>query len=83
MSNEQPGNPVTIESKKTRSWDWLWPTIVAAVIIKTFGLVGGLASILSYYGLKSKLGHWGAVAASGVLGIAVALGLAAIIRSQV
>lgn len=31
--------------------------------------------------LKPKLGTWGAVAASGVIGVVVAIGLMAVIRS--
>jgi hypothetical protein len=46
-----------------------------------FGLVGGLVTFGCYYWLKPKLGTWGAVAASGVIGVVVAIGLMAMIRS--
>lgn len=31
--------------KKPGSWDWLWPSILAVIIVKLFGLVGGLVRI--------------------------------------
>ena len=71
----------TASSKKSGSWDWLWPSIVAVIIVKLFGLVGGLVTFGCYYWLKPKLGTWGAVAASGVIGTVAALGLSAMIRS--
>lgn len=71
--------PATTE-KKSGSWDWLWPSILAVIIVKLFGLVGGLVAFGSYYWLKPKLGTWGAVAASGVIGVVVAIGLLAMIR---
>ena len=67
--------------KKSGSWDWLWPTIGAVIIVKLFGIVGGLVTFGCYYWLKPKLGTWGAVAASGVIGTIVAIGLLAMIRS--
>ena len=66
--------------KKPGSWDWLWPSILAVIIVKLFGLVGGLVAFGSYYWLKPKLGTWGAVAASCVIGVVVAIGLLAMIR---
>ena len=72
---------VAVTEKKTGSWDWLWPSILAVIIVKLFGLVGGLVTFGCYYWLKPKLGTWGAVAASGVIGTVVAIGLMAMIRS--
>jgi hypothetical protein len=73
--------PETLSEKKSRSWDWLWPTILAVVIVKVFGLVGGLVSFGCYYWLKPKLGTWGAVAAAGGIGVVVAIGLMTVIRT--
>jgi hypothetical protein len=73
--------PVAAVEEKSGSWDWLWPSIVAVIIVKLFGLVGGLVTFGCYYGLKPKLGTWGAVAASGAIGVVVAIGLLAMIRS--
>ena len=73
--------PAATPEKKSGSWDWLWPSIVAVIIVKLFGLVGGLLTFGCYYWLKPKLGTWGAVAASGVIGVVVAIGLLAMIRS--
>jgi hypothetical protein len=67
--------------KKSSSWDWLWPSIFAIVIVKVFGFVGGLVSFGCYYWLKPKLGTWGAVAASGVIGVVAAISFLALIRS--
>ena len=75
----QTPEPATPE-KKSGSWDWLWPSIVAVIIVKLFGLVGGLVTFGCYYWLKPKLGTWGAVAASGVIGVVVAIGLMTMIR---
>jgi hypothetical protein len=41
----------------------------------------GLVTLGCYYWLKPKLGTWGAVAASGVIGTVAAIGLLAMIRS--
>lgn len=75
-----PAPAATASEKKSGSWDWIWPSIVAVIIVKLFGLVGGLVTIGSYYLLKPKIGTWGAVAASGVIGAVVAIGLLAMIR---
>ena len=72
---------VAAPEKKDGSWDWLWPSILAVIIVKLFGLVGGLVTFGCYYWLKPKLGTWGAVAASGVIGTVVAIGLMAMIRN--
>ena len=73
--------PATTPEKKSGSWDWLWPSIVAVIIVKAFGLVGGLVTLGCYYWLKPKMGIWGAVAVSGVIGVVVAIGLMAMIRN--
>ena len=73
--------PAATPEKKSGSWDWLWPSIVAVIIVKLFGLVGGLVTLGCYYWLKPKLGTWGAVAASRVIGAVAAIGLLAMIRS--
>ena len=84
-SQPQPSAPATAPvaagEEKSGSWDWLWPTIVAVMIVKLFGLVGGLVTFGCYHWLKPKLGTWGAVAASGAIGVVVAIGLMAMIRS--
>jgi len=70
----------TTSEKKSGSWNWIWPSILAVIIVKLFGLVGGLVTFGSYYILKPKIGTWGAVAASGVIGTVAAVGLLAMIR---
>jgi len=70
-----------VPEKKSGSWDWLWPTILAVIIVRLVGLVGGLVTIGSYYWLKPKMGTWGAVAVSGIIGVVVALAVFAMIRS--
>jgi hypothetical protein len=78
MGNEELPNPAESHAKKSRSWDWIWPCIVGAIIVKLSGLAGGLVTIGAYYWLKPKLGNW-AVAVSGVLGVAASVGLAALV----
>lgn len=73
--------PVATAEEKSGSWGWLWPAIVAIIIVKLFGLVGGLVTFGCYYWLKPKLGTLGAVAASAVIGAVVAIGLLVLIRS--
>jgi hypothetical protein len=89
MAYEEPNSPsqaavsapaTTTEVAKPSSWDWIWPSIVAAIIVKAFGLVGGLVTFGCYYWLKPKLGTWGAVAVAGVIGVVVAIGFMAMIR---
>lgn len=75
-----PAPAVNAPEKKSGTWDWIWPSILAVIIVKLFGLVGGLVTLGSYYMLKPKIGTWGAVAASGVIGAVVAVGLLAMIR---
>lgn len=72
---------VAVAEKKGGSWDWLWPSILAVIIVKLFGLVGGLVTFGCYYLLKPKLGPLGAVIASGIIGTVVAIGLMAMISS--
>ncbi len=81
MSNEEANTPADNAPKKPNSWDWIWPCIVGVLIAKLFGLVGCLVTIGVYYWLKPKLGTWGAVAASGVLGVVTAIGLVAMLRA--
>lgn len=73
--------PAATPEKKSGSWDWLWPSIVAVIVFKVVGPVGGLVTLGCYYWLKPKLGTWSAVAASGVIGVVVAIGFIAMIRS--
>ena len=84
MANENPSarSPAsaTTPAPKSSAWDWVWPTLLAIVIVKLFGVVGGLVAFGSYYWLKPKLGTGGAVAAAWVLGVVVALGFLALIR---
>jgi hypothetical protein len=89
MAYEDPNTPpqpvvpvsaTTPASAKPSSWDWIWPAIAAAFIFKIFGVAGGLVTFGCYYWLKPKLGTWGAVAVSAVIGVVVALGLMAMIR---
>lgn len=64
----QPPAPTAIPETKSDSWGWLWPYIVTVIIIKFFGIVGGLVTLGCYYWLRPKLGTWDAVIASGVIG---------------
>jgi len=69
------------ESKKGKSWDWLWPTIAAVIIVRLFGLVGGLVTLGAYYWLKPKIGTWGAVSVGGVVGVVSAIAFGAMLRA--
>lgn len=73
--------PVAAPAKKSGAWDWLWPSLAAVIIVKLFGLVGGLVTFGCYYWLKPKLGTWGAIAASSVVGVVAAIGFLAMVRS--
>lgn len=81
MSNEELDTQASSTIIKHNSWDWIWPSIVGVIIVKLFGLVGGLVTIGTYFWLKPKLGVWAAVAASGALGIVVAVGLTVMLRA--
>lgn len=79
MSNEEITTQTKNSTKKSGSWDWIWPSIVGVIIVKLFGLVGGLVTIGAYYWLKPKFGTWGAVAISGVFGVIAVIGLSAML----
>lgn len=81
MRNEELNTTTDNAPKKSSSWDWIWPSIVAVIIVKLFGLVGGLITIGAYYWLKPKLGTWGAAAASGMLGVVAAVGFLTMLRA--
>ena len=81
MSNEESSAPAVSEAKKSNSWDWLWPAIAAVVIVRLFGVVGGLVTFGAYYLLKPKLGTWGAVALAGVIGVVAAIALGVMLRA--
>ena len=53
MANENPSarSPAsaTTPAPKSSAWDWVWPTLLAIVIVKLFGVVGGLVAFGSYY----------------------------------
>lgn len=90
MAYEDPNAPLNpdvaatnegaLPEKKAGSWEWLWHLILIAVIVKFFGVVGGLVAFGAYHVLKPKLGTWGAIAASGFIGVVVAMGFVAMIR---
>lgn len=83
MNNEKLTPTTSNPIKKSSSWDWIWPSIVGVIIVKLFGLVGGLVTIGTYYWLKQKAGTWVAVAISGVLGVVSAVGLSAMLGNVV
>ena len=66
MNNEKPTSSTAI-AKKSKSWHWVWLSIVGAIIARLFGLVGALVFIGAYCWLKPKMGTWVAIAAAGVL----------------
>lgn len=79
--NSQLTTPLdTTAQKKPSKWDWVWPVLASAIIFRVIGVAGGLVTICCYYWLKPKLGIWGAVGASTVIGVVVALGLMAMIK---
>lgn len=79
--SSEPAPATAPDKAKSSSWDWILPSIAAVIIVKLFGLVGGLVTFGCYYWLKPKMGTWGAVALSGVIGVVVAIGLMAMIRN--
>lgn len=81
MNNEESNASAVTESKKSTSWDWLWPTLAAAIIVKLFGIAGGIVTFAVYYWLKPKIGTWSAVAVAGVIGVVAAIGLMAVLRA--
>ena len=72
--------PAPNAPKKSSSWGWIWPTIIAAIIYKLIGILGGVVAFGTYYWLKPKFGTWRAVAASAVLGVVVGVGLGILVR---
>lgn len=68
-------------SMLSSSWGWIWPSIIGVLLAKLFGLAGCLVTIGAYYWLKPKLGTWGAVVASGALGVVTIIGLGAMLRA--
>lgn len=83
MSNEEITTQTNNSTKKSGSWDWIWPSIVGAIIVKLFGVVVGLITIGAYYWLKPKVRTWGAFAISGVFCVVVTIGLSAMLGNVV
>ena len=81
MINEESGAPGVYEPKTSTAWEWLWPTVAAVVIVKFFGLVGGLVTFGVHYWLKPKLGTWVAVGVACVAGVVAAIAFAAMVRA--
>ena len=80
MSNEEITSQSATPSARSGRWDWLWPSIAAVVIMKIFGVAGGLVTFGVFYWMKPKVGTWGAVAIAAVAGIVSAIVLMAAIR---
>lgn len=76
----ETGNSASADEAKSSSWDWIWPTILAVIIVRLFGIVGGLVTFGCYFWLQPKLGTFGAAAVSGIAGICAAIGILAMIR---
>lgn len=81
MSNEESSAAAVTEPKKSSSWDWLLPSIAAVVIVKLFGVLGGLIAVGVYYLLMPKLETCGAVTVAGVTGVIAASVLGAVLRA--
>lgn len=81
MSNEESSTPAVNEAKKGNSWGMLWFAIASTVIVKLFGVAGGLITIGAYYLLKPKLGTWGAVGVAGVIGVVAVIAFGAMLRT--
>jgi len=73
MSNLKEGQSVEVKAGNASSWDWILPAVVAALLGKFLGLLGGLIAFGGYYWLKPKIGALGAVAASVGLGFVVTI----------
>lgn len=74
-SREPAATVAATPEKKSGSWVWFWTVVVTTIVIKFFGAVPGVVAIGSYFWLKPKLGTWGALATSALIGVAVAFGL--------
>lgn len=72
--------PALSEESTTSSWAWIWPTILVVIIVRLFGVVGGLVALGCYYALQPKLGTLGALVVSGAVGMGAAIGILAMIR---
>jgi hypothetical protein len=81
MANNDSQSQPPHESKKGKSWDWLWPTITAVIVVRLFGLVGGLVTLGAFYWLKPNIGTWGAVVVGGVVGVLSAIAFGAMLRA--
>ena len=53
--------------------------LCALILVKTVGFFGALVSFVSYFWLEPKIGVFGALACSVILGVAVGLGITALI----
>ncbi|CAM5788082.1 hypothetical protein [Rhizobacter fulvus] len=80
MSNDEQIAQAAIAETKSSSWGWLLPSVATLVIVKLFGLVGGLVTFGMYYVLKPKIGAWGGAAVAAVLGVVAALSFVAMMR---
>lgn len=80
---EQNTNGKQPSSRTNGKWyDFIWPSLVGVLLAKLFGLIGALAAMGIYFGVKPRLGTAGAVVLSAIGGAAVAFIAAQLLRSM-
>lgn len=73
-NEERAGPPFKIKKSRTKDTIGFWiQGALALVLVKTVGFLGAIASFVSYYWLKPKLGTVGALACSVILGVTIGL----------
>lgn len=63
--------------KNGGTFSWVLPGIAALVLVKTMGIFPTIAAIITYYGLKEKIGIVLSLLSSAVVAGAVFVGTAA------
>lgn len=79
MEKEQNTEVQEAKVKEPSSWGWIIPGIIGMILAKTLGLIGALVTIASYFWLQPKIGTFGSILVSAVLGVVSGVGAAMLI----
>lgn len=73
VTSVTPKNCGSNASSKSSLFELVISIILTILIVKLFGLIGGISFYLSYFWLKSRINKWFAVVLACITGVVVGL----------